>query len=391
MLNILYLVHDLCDPAISRRVSMLRAGGATVTLAGFRRCETVPTFDGIVPIDLGMTGDGAFSQRLAAVARAGFALGARLRGVQRPDIIIGRNLEMLALAKRARGLMGARIPVVYECLDVHRLLLDGRAVGKTMRGAERFFGRDIALVVTSSPAFIRHYFEAYGQVSAPVDLLENKVLDLSRQPAANARPGPLPGVGEPWKIGWFGALRCRKSLELLADFTREMNGRFEVVLRGRPAHLEFDDFEGFVAAEPFMSFEGPYQNPRDLASMYGAVHFSWAIDFFEEGLNSSWLLPNRLYEGCRYGAVPIAINGTETARFLAERQMGLLLDAPTVEGLKSLVGSIDGPAYAALRDGVTEQDASTWVCGPADCRRFVERLGRLVGTAKLDVLQEIAA
>ena len=116
-----------------------------------------------------------------------------------------------------------------------------------------------------------------------------------------------PAAGEPWKIGWFGALRCRKSLELLAAFTRQMDGRFEVVLRGRPAYSEFDDFDGLVAAEPYIRFAGPYRNPEDLAAIYGEVHFSWAIDFFEEGLNSSWLLPNRLYEGCRFGAVPIAM------------------------------------------------------------------------------------
>ena len=37
MLHILYFVHDLADPAVRRRVLMLQAGGALVTLAGFRR------------------------------------------------------------------------------------------------------------------------------------------------------------------------------------------------------------------------------------------------------------------------------------------------------------------------------------------------------------------
>jgi hypothetical protein len=254
MLNVLYLVHDLCDPAVGRRVAMLRAGGASVTLAGFRRSKTLPGFDGVVPIDLGVTSDRAFAQRHGSVARTAWTLAGKLGHVAKPDVIIGRNLEMLALANRARALMGAEIPVVYECLDIHRLLLNQGMVGKAMRGAERFFGRDAALVLTSSPAFVRDYFEAYGQVHAPVVLLQNKMLDLSGTPAAAARMPSLPKAGEPWKIGWFGALRCRKSLHLLAAFTHAMQGRFEVVLRGRPAHVEFDDFDGFVAAEPFMRF-----------------------------------------------------------------------------------------------------------------------------------------
>ena len=132
-------------------------------------------------------------------------------------------------------------------------------------------------------------------------------------------------VAPPWRIGWFGALRCRRSLELLADFTRRQGGRFEVVLRGRPALSEFPDFHAFVEAEPYLSFRGPYRNPEDMAAIYGEVHFSWAIDFFEEGQNSEWLLPNRLYEGCRFGAVPISMGNTETGRFLNQQDIGVLL------------------------------------------------------------------
>ena len=61
---------------------MLQAGGAEVTLAGFRRAKALPPgFGGISPIELGATRDGSFAQRLAAVAKAALSLGAKLRGV----------------------------------------------------------------------------------------------------------------------------------------------------------------------------------------------------------------------------------------------------------------------------------------------------------------------
>jgi succinoglycan biosynthesis protein ExoL len=246
-----------------------------------------------------------------------------------------------------------------------------------MRGAERLFGREAALLVTSSPAFVRDYFRRFGQIGAPVALLPNKVLELGGAAEQPYELQPAPGPGRPWVIGWFGALRCRKSLELLSSFTRRMVGRFEVVLRGRPARTELPDFERFVTAEPFMRFEGAYRNPEDLARIYGEVHFSWAIDFFEEGLNSDWLLPNRLYEGCRYGAVPIAMRPTETGRFLAEREMGLLLDQATPAALADALGALDGRSYSGLRNRVLAEDRATWVCGPGECRAFVERLAML--------------
>ncbi|MDW6022609.1 glycosyl transferase family 1 [Mesorhizobium sp. BAC0120] len=377
-LHVLYFVHDLSDPAVRRRVIMLQAGGAQVTLAGFRRAATVvPGLEAMSPIDLGRTADGKFAQRLVAVAKAALSLGAKLRTVRRPDVIIGRNLEMLALAKRARALFSANIPIVYECLDIHRLLLGQNGISRAMRGAERVLGRNAVLLMTSSPAFVRDYFQRFRQIDAPVALLHNKVLELAGEPSDVRRQVRAPQGGEPWTIGWFGALRCRKSLELLAAFTHRMEGRFDVVLRGRPAYSEFPDFDGFVAGQPHMRFEGGYRNPEDLADIYGEVHFSWAIDFFEEGLNSNWLLPNRLYEGCRHGTVPIAMRGTETGRFLAERHLGLLLDEASVASVMKLFDSFDAERYAALRGRVLAEDRGTWVCDARDCRALVERLREL--------------
>ncbi|TGS89750.1 glycosyl transferase family 1, partial [Mesorhizobium sp. M2D.F.Ca.ET.178.01.1.1] len=123
---------------------MLRAGGAKVTLAGFRRTTSpVADIEGLRPIDLGATRDGRFGQRLAAVAKAAFGIGAKLAEMPRPDLIIARNLEMLALARRAKAALGARVPLVYECLDIHRLVLRDDLVGKALRGAERYLARDV--------------------------------------------------------------------------------------------------------------------------------------------------------------------------------------------------------------------------------------------------------
>jgi succinoglycan biosynthesis protein ExoL len=379
MLQVLYLVHDLADPAVRRRVMMLEAGGAVVTLAGFRRTPGIPTeLQRLGPIDLGRTADGKFAQRLKAIAAAAITLGPKLGRIGRPDIIIGRNLEMLALAVRARSLFSAAdIPIVYECLDIHRLLLGENGVSRAMRGVERALGRKASLLLTSSPAFMRNYFRRFEQVEAPVVLLHNKVLELTEQPSSiDAHPVP-PDTGEPWVIGWFGALRCRKSLELLAEFTRRMQGRFEVVLRGRPAYSEFAGFDGFVTAEPFMRFEGAYRNPEDLPRIYGAVHFAWAIDFFEEGLNSDWLLPNRLFEGCRYGVVPVAMRQTETGRFLSGRRIGILLDEASPQELAENLGSIDRDDYLDLHGRICAEDRSTWVSDLSDCHALVARLAAL--------------
>lgn len=374
MLRVLYLVHDVSDPAVGRRVRMLRAGGAEVILAGFRRgAEPVARVDGLAPIEWGVTRDGKFAQRIAAVAQAALSASRLLKDIARPDVIVARNLEMLALARRVNAALGGDIPIVYECLDIHRLLLRSDPIGAAMRKAEQFFSRDIGLLVTSSPAFVKHHFRPVLGSALPIELVENKVLELADDtPAALQAP-----AGPPWRIGWFGALRCRRSLELLSAFSRAAGGKVEVVLRGRPARGEFADFDNVVADEPYVEFHGAYRNPDELAAIYGDVHFSWAIDFFEEGQNSQWLLPNRIYEGCRYGVVPIAMRGTETGNFVERLGCGLLLPERSVAALSAMFSTLDPGRYGAEKQRVTSIDPTTWICGIDDCRALVGKLRAL--------------
>jgi succinoglycan biosynthesis protein ExoL len=377
-LHVLYLAHDLADAAIRRRVLTLRAGGAEVTVAGFQRGgNLLAAEEGVSSIVLGETADGRFAQRLGAVFSARMALKRRLAGLRRPDVIIARNLETLALAGQAASVFGGNIPLVYECLDIHRLLLEDGLKGGMMRWAQRHFGRKASLLITSSPAFVENFFKPRSGLDIPVLLLENKVLALGLDSvSAPLAPRP-PRPGQPWRIGWFGAIRCAKSLDILAEFARRMEGKVEIVLRGRPAYSEFDDFDAKVKASPHLKFHGAYRNPEDLAAIYGDVQFTWAIDFFEEGLNSDWLLPNRLYEGGLHGAVPIALSSTETGRFVGNRNIGVTLDSATPDALATLFRDMTETRYAELFAGLAAVDRSQWVTTPADCRALVTRLGAL--------------
>ncbi|KQW60687.1 MULTISPECIES: hypothetical protein [unclassified Ensifer] len=382
MLQILYFAQDLADPAVRRRILMLKAGGARVTLAGFRRgANALAAIEGIDPIELGTTRDGRFAQRVSAITKACLSLPAKLRAVGRPDLIIARNLDMLAVANKAVSMFGGDVPIVYECLDIHRLLLRKDVAGRAMRASEAYLGRNARLLITSSPAFVEHYFRPLSGLETPVMLLENKVLELGDRDCLQVSAAPTARPDGPWRIGWFGALRCRKSLELLSTFSRRMEGRFEIVLRGRPAYSEFDDFDGFIRNEPHMTFHGAYRSPEDLGAIYDEIDFTWAIDFFEEGQNSKWLLPNRLYEGCRHGRVPIAMRGTETARFLAVRGLGFLLDEPEPDNLVSLLGAVDANSQADASGRVAACNTDTWVFRHTDCENLVRRLSAIASTA----------
>ena len=376
--NISYFVHDLDDPAVSRRVRMFSAGGASVKLTGFHRSEKpVASIEGMEAVDLGKTEPAKLLSRALSVAKVAFDLKRAESALRNADVIIARNLEMLLLAVRARNRFAPHVPVVYECLDIHRLLLSKKPAGQALRLLEDSLWRQTDLLLTSSPAFVRNYFEP-RKFTSPVRLVENKVLHLDGDAVPQELKRPAPG--EPWRIGWFGVLRCRKSFDILARLAQELSGRVEIVLRGRPAPSIFPDFEGEVARAPGMSFGGPYRNPADLGAIYGDVHFAWAVDYFEEGQNSAWLLPNRIYEGCLWGAVPLALRDVETGHWLARKNTGVLLPDPPYDALFNFFRSLKTSQYQTLAASVLGIPRTGLMDDEAACRALVASLpaGRTV-------------
>jgi succinoglycan biosynthesis protein ExoL len=367
--RILYLAHDLSDAAVHKRVAMLRDGGAVVTVAGFRRAEApVREIAGAPAINLGLTRNGAFLHRVLAVLRETLFL--RRDMFEDADIVIARNLEMLALGVRGKT-HGQRL--VYESLDIHRLLLNNGPVGKCLRWLEGRLSRRACALLTSSPAFVRAYFEPLSSVRLPVRLVENKVYapDLDIPASSPRAPGP------PWRIGWFGAIRCKKSLHMLQKLVRNSGGKIEVVIRGRPALDQIPDFHETVAATAGMTFGGAYKNPDDLPALYRGVHFTWAIDMFEEGLNSSWLLPNRVYEGGLFDAVPIALESVETGRFLEGLGLGIRLKTPVFEPLKGFFEGLTIKDYQSFEKSAMEKSRHFWRYEKKDCVALVEYLTEL--------------
>jgi succinoglycan biosynthesis protein ExoL len=343
-LRIVYFVHDLSDPTVGLRVQMLLAGGASVVaVLGFcRGREPIASVAGVAAINLGHTSDARLFSRvwsvLWALARAPF-WSRRLAGV---DIIQARNLEMLVLARAAQALSAPRASLIYEVLDVHRLMLGKGIASRGLRWIERRLMRRTSKLLVSSPAFVSGYFDAWGQPRPPVVLVENKVTGLNGPPARSSARSP----GPPWRIAWYGMIRCQRSLDILTGLARRAPGLFEIEIRGRPAYAALKDFEAQVAAAPGVTFHGPY-HPSELPTNYAGVHFVWAIDYFEEGLNSDWLLPCRLYEGQLYGAVAIALRGVASGHWLADRGAGLLMDDPDRE-LAHALAALDAETYADL-------------------------------------------
>jgi succinoglycan biosynthesis protein ExoL len=374
-MRIAYLVHDINDPAVHRRIRMLHAGGAQVALLGFSRGPAVAP-EAMEPVVLGQTTDARLFQRSIAVGRAALAMPRWQSALADADVIMARQLETLVLAAMARRITGSTAKLVYECLDIHRLMLSPGLIGRLMRALESGLLRDCDSIMVSSQRFIDAYFTPAHRSMPRVELVENKVLEMELDGSGGygAQRAQLRPPAPPWRIGWYGVLRCRRSLHLLAGLVRSLPGLVEVTIRGKVARTVMPDFDEVVAATPGLSFDGPYNRSHDLPELYTTPHFFWAIDFYEAGGNSDWLLPNRLYEGGLFGAVPLALRRVETGSWLAAHGAGVLLDEELEVSLRQFFAGLDSDGFAAARQAMEMIPVSAFLHDRADCASLATRL-----------------
>lgn len=354
--RVAYFAFDRGDAATRRRVAAFREDGIAVDgFAMRRRDDDAPDW---LAVDLGLTRDGAYTHRAAAILSGARRALRRRDLLARADMMLARNLDMLLIAGLVRALGGFRQPLVYECLDIHRLMVRPDAVGRLMRRAEGTMLARASALWVSSPAFLREYFEPYhGALLSRLKVtpVENRMAPApGLAPRPRPRGAPAPSQG-PLRIGWFGNLRCARSLRLMELLAAAFPGRLEIVLRGYPALTEIPDFDARVAAASGIAYGGRYRAPEELGALYDSVDLVWAGDFMDAGFNSAWLLPNRLYEGGWFACPPIAPAASETGRWVAAKGCGFTIGEPIETALPALVSRlIDRPeevraARAALR------------------------------------------
>lgn len=363
-----YLVHDLGDAAVKRRTSMLQAADIRVVMAGFVRDQKNERDHEEKSLVLGITEDAALGKRALSVLRNAVFCSALAKQFAGCDLIIGRNLECLVLAHRiAKGR-----PVVYECLDIHRALLGQTMPQRVIQAVESYLLQRTKALITSSPGFVTHYFRKRPACPKEIIVLENKVLDLSDEGIVS----PVRKQGRPLVIGWFGMLRCRKTLKLLLEVAAKGEGQIKVLIAGKPSTAQLPGFEASISGHENIHYHGPYK-PTDLPALYGQCHFAWCVDWYEEGQNSAWLLPNRLYEATAHGTIPIALAEVETGAWLEGHQAGLLLRTNGSNVLEQLL-ELTESEITNLQSALSRIPARDVLTSKAECLAFratLEKLG----------------
>jgi len=361
-----YFGQDCTDSAVIRRIAAFQAAGLKVLGFTFRRRkfnqDYRPAWDDVA---LGETRDRDYRGRLPKLARAALRIAANARALRGASVFYARNIDMALLAWIGQVTGLCRAPLVYEVLDVQRAFLGRRRSARLLRWLERRVLAHARLLVVSSPAFVESYFLPLQGYAGDWFLLENKVFGA---------PDPVPaaprGADRRWVIGWFGTLRCVRSLTLLAEIAAALPDQVRIDLRGLPTETGLEPFLAVVRRHPNMSYGGEYVSPGDLAELYGGIDFAWCLDFLDEGANSDWLLPNRYYD-CGCFAVPaLAAARTQTGRRVAELGSGWTFQPPFATTMVEFLRHVTAEEVAAKRAAIAALPRSLFV-EEGDTKRLV--------------------
>lgn len=369
---------DVAEISQIRRIKALRSLGHDVHSFTMRRDnmnqDFVPDWPNTHLYD---TENENLPKRVAVVLGSIIKMMRHRTRVKAADMLIARNLDMLAIAWAARFLAGARqVPLVYECLDINGALCGNGKKARLMRAAERRLLADVQMLVVSSPGFIRSYFTPLQGYTGAWGLWENK---LAAGAALPARPSADTSIATrpektPLRLGWVGTIRCAPSLALLAEVARQLGPKVEIHIHGVVHYHVLPEFDATVATHDNMTFHGAYAYPDDLPRIYGALDLVWAQDLWQAGSNSDWLLPNRIYEASWAGCPCIAVAGTETGRRISDDALGWTIEKPDAAEVLALFDRLDMTEITARRRDLLNRPETDFVQSPQDLTAVLQEL-----------------
>jgi len=322
-MRILFLLPSLNASAARQilRIELLSEAGATVHMVAFTRSEDRYAKHPALAASLGEIANGDYLRRIPLYLKSIYIIRNQARSA---ECIITYGIDLTLLAWLSTLGTSKTIPIVLDLLDIRGALLRPTILGKILRAVQRFIIAKIRLLIVSSPQFVTEYLEKREHLEVGQwQVIENKV-DI-RQLDGYSMPPPCLDNG-PLTIGYFGILRCQRSLDILLRAVERSRGGINLYIRGIATGL-IHDLES-LSQLPNVIYGGPYRNPQDLAEIYGACDLIWACYPYSEELtgNWCWARTNRFYEACFFHRPPICNIGTQDAVTAVEKRIGLTID-----------------------------------------------------------------
>lgn len=317
-LKICFIQPVETQPRFAKRANQFRGLGVQTKILSFRRKYFKSDIDVSNWIDLGQIRKGKYFLRIPVLSRAAIVV---RRESRTSDVLYAYGLDCLFLAILANCWRRQNLLVIYEVADVRPIQVGSSISSKIVRWVERLLLKQVAYVVVTSKAYETEYFRKTQKIDKNIFIvLENKV-DSSI--VKELRKEKFLVKEEPLRIGYFGLLRCRKTMEFLLKLARGGEGKFEVYIRGFVQDIPC--FQEILNSCAEITYEGEYAYPSELPSIYEGVDLV-IVAHAHHRVNTAWARGNRFYESGYFGKPMIAQIGTQDGIEVEECGFGLCID-----------------------------------------------------------------
>lgn len=321
-----------------KRISALKDLGMQVKVLAFERGSYPGKELSGKHISLGHIKHGHYLSRLVMILKAIYKVRSMIKNA---DVLYTCGLDMALLGWLAALKINNKPKLCYEVADIREIQLSNGLAGRITRAFERFMIKQAHLLIVTSSTYVSAYYKGIlGAKNFRYQVIENK-LDPRQIMNSKLRLLPKSPPEAHLKIGYFGVLRCARSLQVIKHLVSKYNGSVEVYLRG----IFFKDIgvlEHEVVNTSGIYYEGPFKSPDDLPEMYSKVDIVWDIAKYHEGKvgNLSWAKSNRFYQSCFFNKPIIGQVNTLDGIAAEELDIGISLDISDIDRAVDKIMSI---------------------------------------------------
>ncbi len=257
--------------------------------------------------------------------------------LQRNQLVYVFNTDLALMMIFAS--LGLRRPIAMEVTDIQPIQTRPGLIGKIVRQIEKFALSQLDLLVLMSTGY-RDYYQRWLKSNIPELLVEERIEPSLASVYAQHKPvvrSGMPLGDRKLRIGYYGNIRSRWSLRLLAALCSSSNDRFDVVIAGLVSH-KIRHFDDYLQKDNAIRYLGPFRHPEDIPYLYSSVDMILAC--YSPMIPFGWSQASRYYEACFFRKPLIVRAGTEAARQVESHGIGHIIEDDDPQVAAQSIGSI---------------------------------------------------
>lgn len=308
-MRLLFISNNWADAHQQSRLRALLGLFESYLVFGFTRAEYYGPHSDVEPFWVGRMVHASYLSRLYSYFALSYSL---IKTVQKDDVIYVFGFDLVVISVFVTKVSG-RGKVVYEIPDIREVLLGGSMLHKLLLIIEKWVVKNLYYMVVTSEEYVTEYFNKIRRLS-PRDyvVIENKV-HADDYTNIVSTEGSRAYQKDSICVGYFGLLRCSRSLDCLIKLASEYGIQVDLYGIFMPSTRHYEEL---VNNTPNIHYHGSYQSPNQVATIYKGVDVVWAAYPYSSNSlgNHLWARTNRFYESLYFQKTPIVQKGTADAR-----------------------------------------------------------------------------